>query len=964
MTTQSEAMLEEELIAKLVGMDYERAYIKDEKELYSNFKMQLERLNAKELQRFGRTTLTDEEFEKVCLHLNGGSRFEKSKRLRDMFSIELENGEHLWLKFLEKTNWCKNIFQVANQISRRGKKNCRYDVTILVNGLPLLQIELKKRGIALRKAFEEIEYYHKVSYGELFDYVQIFVISNGVDTRYFANNPNCGFKFTFNWTDKANVKFNKLDLFASEFLSKCLVGKFLAKYVVMHEGSKSLMVLRPYQYYAVEAILDCVKNTGKNGYIWHTTGSGKTLTSFKAAQLIGEIDDVDKVLFVVDRHDLDSQTKLEYEAFEPGAVDDTDNTYELMKRLTDPNNKITLTTIQKLNVAVTKDFYMGKLEELRDKKVVMIFDECHRGHFGLCHKNITKFFNNLQIFGFTGTPIFPENAKNDVTTADVFDKSLHNYLIKDAIADNNVLAFNVEYYNGSNVENYESDKRMEEIVKFIFENHQKSTMQGEFEALFAVSSIPVLMKYYRIFKKIKAQGTFENSKGEEVKVPDIRIGAIFSKRIDYGYSENENTGMPGSGNTSEVNDNSDDMKEIMDDYNTMFHTSFTPENFTSYYDDVSLRMKRLPEKAMEPLDLLIVVGMMLTGFDAKKLNTLYVDKNLEYHNLIQAFSRTNRVLNEKKQFGQIMCMRDLKEKVDEAVKLFSEGHDCETVLRKPFSELKAELVELSRAFKEKYPDVESVDQIQGERAKVEFVIAFREILKKQTEIQVYNDFEPDDPDLPIQEQEYLDFKSKYLDIAMEVKCQKQKIEQEAVRAAAEEEVPYGEPLTLEDVDFCLELLHSDTINVDYILMLIGKLDPMSGTYQTERKKIIDTLNQDASLRGKSKLIDRFIKEVIDANPLEYIHLQETGQLNLKERMNAFVDLERQHQLEQMSEDEDIPFDTLLAYISEWNFLHREKTELLDAVLKERKLGLIAKRKKREQLVMQLRDIIDTYNLEE
>lgn len=947
MNTQSEAMLEEELIDKLVKMDYERVNIKNEDELYANFKRQLEKLNAKELKRFGRDTLTKEEFEKVCLHLNGGSRFEKSKRLRDMLSIEQENGEHLWLKFMEKTNWCQNYFQVANQISQRGKKSCRYDVTILVNGLPLVQIELKKRGIALRKAFEEIEYYHKVSYGALFDYVQIFVISNGVDTKYFANNPNCGFKFTFNWTDKANVKMNKLDLFASEFFSQCLLGKFLAKYVVMHEGSKSLMVLRPYQYYAVESILDSVKNTGKNGYIWHTTGSGKTLSSFKAAQLIGEIEEVDKVLFVVDRHDLDSQTKIEYEAFEPGAVDDTENTYELMKRLKDQNNKITLTTIQKLNVAVTKDFYKENLESLRDKKVVMIFDECHRGHFGLCHKNICKFFRNLQIFGFTGTPIFPENAKNDVTTADVFGKCLHSYLIKDAIADNNVLAFNVEYYNGSEVQNYESDNRMREIASFILANHPKSTMNGEFEALFAVSSIPVLMKYYHIFKELN---------------PSIKIGAIFSKRIDYGYSENSDTGMGGGSSSIEENDEQDDLKEVMDDYNKMFGTSFEPQNFNAYYDDLSLRMKRLPHKNMEPIDLVIVVGMMLTGFDAKKLNTLYVDKNLEYHNLIQAFSRTNRVLNEKKQFGQIMCMRDLKNKVDEAIRLFSENHDdANSILRKPFKELKAELIEVSQKFKEKYPDVDSVDQIQSESAKLEFVLAFREILKKQTEIQVYNDFEVDDPDLPITEQEYNDFKSKYLDIAMEVKRNATSNADPIANKSMDEET---EESTLEDVDFCLELLHSDTINVDYILNLIGKLDPMSSDYREQRKKIIDTLNQDASLRGKSDLIDRFIKEVVDENPIEYINLQRSGQLDLKARMNAFVECEREKQLEQLSKEEEISFDILYAYISEWNFLHREKVELIDDVLKGKGLGLVAKRKKRSELIKKMRDIIETYNLEE
>lgn len=940
-------MLEEELIDKLVKMDYERVNIKNEDELYANFKRQLEKLNAKELKRFGRDTLTKEEFEKVCLHLNGGSRFEKSKRLRDMLSIEQENGEHLWLKFMEKTNWCQNYFQVANQISQRGKKSCRYDVTILVNGLPLVQIELKKRGIALRKAFEEIEYYHKVSYGALFDYVQIFVISNGVDTKYFANNPNCGFKFTFNWTDKANVKMNKLDLFASEFFSQCLLGKFLAKYVVMHEGSKSLMVLRPYQYYAVESILDSVKNTGKNGYIWHTTGSGKTLSSFKAAQLIGEIEEVDKVLFVVDRHDLDSQTKIEYEAFEPGAVDDTENTYELMKRLKDQNNKITLTTIQKLNVAVTKDFYKENLESLRDKKVVMIFDECHRGHFGLCHKNICKFFRNLQIFGFTGTPIFLENAKNDVTTADVFGKCLHSYLIKDAIADNNVLAFNVEYYNGSDVQNYESDKRMREIASFILANHPKSTMNGEFEALFAVSSIPVLMKYYHIFKELN---------------PSIKIGAIFSKRIDYGYSENSETGMGGGSSSIEETDEQDDLKEVMDDYNKMFGTSFEPQNFNAYYDDLSLRMKRLPHKNMEPIDLVIVVGMMLTGFDAKKLNTLYVDKNLEYHNLIQAFSRTNRVLNEKKQFGQIMCMRDLKDKVDEAIRLFSESHDdANSILRKPFKELKTELIEVSQKFKEKYPDVDSVDQIQSESAKLEFVLAFREVLKKQTEIQVYNDFEADDPVLPINEQEYNDFKSKYLDIAMEVK---RKATANADPASNKSMDGETEESTLEDVDFCLELLHSDTINVDYILNLIGKLDPMSSDYREQRKKIIDTLNQDASLRGKSDLIDRFIKEVVDENPIEYINLQRSGQLDLKARMNAFVEYEREKQLEQLSKEEEISFDILYAYISEWNFLHREKVELIDEVLKGKGLGLVAKRKKRADLIAKLRDIIETYNLEE
>ena len=297
------------------------------------------------------------------------------------------------------------MFQVSNQITVEGRKTCRYDVTILVNGLPLVQIELKKRGVELKQAYNQIQRYHKTSFHGLFDYIQIFVISNGVNTRYFANNPNCGYKFTFNWTLKNNEAVNDLSTFAADFFDKCTLGKMISKYIVLHEGDKCLMVLRPYQYYAVEEILDRVQNTNKNGYIWHTTGAGKTLTSFKAAQLVSELDGIDKVLFVVDRHDLDTQTQAEYEAFEPGAVDATEDTYELIKRF-NSDKKIILTTIQKLNTAVKKDYYSKRIESMRDKKVVMIFDECHRSHFGECHKNIVHFFRNLQIFGFTGKPIF------------------------------------------------------------------------------------------------------------------------------------------------------------------------------------------------------------------------------------------------------------------------------------------------------------------------------------------------------------------------------------------------------------------------------------------------------------------------------------------------------------------------------------------------------------------------------
>ena len=333
MVTQSEAALEQGLIKTLQDMSYEYVKIEEETNLDQNFKTQLEKHNKKELARHGRTSFTDSEFEKIKIHLEGGTRFEKAKKLRDLFPLELETGERVWVEFLNRQQWCQNEFQVSNQITVEGRKKCRYDVTILINGLPLVQIELKKRGVELKQAYNQIQRYHKTSFHGLFDYIQLFVISNGVNTRYFANNPNSGYKFTFNWTDAENVPFNDLSKFALFFFDKCTLGKMISKYIVLHEGDKCLMVLRPYQYYAVEKILDRVQNSNKNGYIWHTTGAGKTLTSFKAAQLVSEIDGIDKVMFVVDRHDLDTQTQSEYEAFEPGAVDGTDNTYELIKRL-------------------------------------------------------------------------------------------------------------------------------------------------------------------------------------------------------------------------------------------------------------------------------------------------------------------------------------------------------------------------------------------------------------------------------------------------------------------------------------------------------------------------------------------------------------------------------------------------------------------------------------------------------
>ena len=938
-STQSEAALEKGLIQTLQEMSYEYVSIKEESNLKENFKLQLEKHNRKELALHGREHFTDKEFDKILLYLEGGTRFEKAKRLRNMKEFQLENGERVWIEFLNRQQWCQNEFQVSNQITVEGRRKCRYDVTILINGLPLVQVELKKRGVELKQAYNQIQRYHKTSFHGLFDYIQIFVVSNGVNTRYFANNPNSGYKFTFNWTDAENIPFNNLSKFAYFFFDKCNLGKLISKYIVLHEGDKCMMVLRPYQFYAVERILDRVQNSNKNGYIWHTTGAGKTLTSFKAAQLVSEIDGIDKVLFVVDRHDLDTQTQSEYEAYEPGAVDGTDNTHELIKRLSGNKSKIILTTIQKLNAAVTRDYYNKKLQSVRDQKVVMIFDECHRGHFGDCHKHIVNFFHNLQIFGFTGTPIFAENATQDHTTAELFGECLHRYLIKDAIADENVLGFLVEYYKGQQTVDPQNEKRMTEIAQFILNNFPKSTINGEFNALFAIQSVPMLLRYYKIFRSLS---------------PKIRIGAIFTYAANESQDDDQ-TGMNKGFANEKVT--ADELQAIMDDYNAMFGTAFTTDNFNAYYDDINLRMKKKRDD-MEPLDLLLVVGMFLTGFDAKKLNTLYVDKNLEYHGLLQAFSRTNRVLNEKKRFGKVVCFRELKDNVDTAIKLFSNNQPTEFIIREPYETVKKELNDLAIAFLKKYPKPLYIDTLKSEYDKRDFVLAFREIIRKHAEIQVYEDYDPSDPNLFMSEQEFLDFQSKYLDITVGVINPTS----DKTSQVAEGEIPYGNDQELEDIDFCLELLHSDVINVAYILALIADLNPDEADYQDKRKNIIDTMIRDAELRGKSKLIDDFIRENVDDDTDGFKQAKADGTIDLESRLNDYIALSRSNAIHDLAKDEGIEEESLVKFVDEYNDLHREKPEIIQRAIKSKKgLKLLERTRLQQRILDRLREIINTYN---
>ena len=940
MSIQSEAALEAGLIAALQQMDYEYVQIAEEDNLQANFKRQLEKHNHKRLSEHGRTEFTDEEFEKILIYLEGGTRFEKAKKLRDLYPLDTSDGKRIWVEFLNRQQWCQNEFQVSNQITVEGRKKCRYDVTILINGLPLVQIELKRRGVELKQAYNQIQRYHKTSFHGLFDYIQLFVISNGVNTRYFANNPNSGYKFTFNWTDAANHPFNELDKFAVFFLEKCTLGKIIGKYIVLHEGDKCLMVLRPYQFYAVEKILDRVQNSNDNGYIWHTTGAGKTLTSFKAAQLVSELDDVDKVMFVVDRHDLDTQTQSEYEAFEPGAVDSTDNTDELVKRL-QSNSKIIITTIQKLNSAVSKTWYSNKIESVRHSRIVMIFDECHRSHFGDSHKKIMKFFDNARIFGFTGTPIFTENAVDGHTTKEIFGNCLHKYLIKDAIADENVLGFLVEYYHGNEVVDNDNQARMEEIAKFILNNFNKSTFDGEFDALFAVQSVPMLIRYYKIFKSLN---------------PKIRIGAVFTYAANSSQDDDQ-TGMGTGQYTSQSVGEADELQAIMDDYNKMYGTAFTTENFRAYYDDINLRMKK-KKTDMKPLDLCLVVGMFLTGFDSKKLNTLYVDKNMEYHGLLQAFSRTNRVLNEKKRFGKIVCFRDLKSNVDTSIRLFSNSDNPEDIVRPPFEEVKQEYRTLATEFLQKYPTPGSIDFLQSENDKKNFVLAFRDIIRKHAEIQIYEDYSEDADDLGLTEQQFNDYKSKYLDIT--VGFINPPVTPPVV---AEDPVPYGSNQGLEDIDFCLELLHSDIINVAYILELIADLDPYSDDYSAKRQHIIDTMIKDAGMRGKAKLIDGFIEKNVDEDKENFMtgRNKADGTNELEERLNQYIVSERNKAICDLADEEQISSEVLNLYIKEYDYLKKEQPEIIQKALREKHLGLIKTRKALTRILDRLRCIIRTFS---
>lgn len=948
MSSQPEYILEQKLVEQLQQLGHKKVKICNENDLIKNLKTQLEIHNKK--------TFSDKEFEKILNHLSKGNVFDKAKTLRDKFHFIKDDGSSEWIEFISQDHWCQNQFQVTNQIAQEGSYKNRYDVTILINGLPLVQIELKRRGLEMKEAFNQINRYHHQSFNSgsgLFNYVQLFIISNGVNTKYYSNNAKQTFKQTFFWSDEHNNNITQLELFAQAFLEPCHIAKMITKYIVLNETNKILMVLRPYQYYAVEKIVDRVRNTDKNGFIWHTTGSGKTLTSFKASQILKEIPKVEKVVFVVDRKDLDYQTQKEFDAFEKGSVDATENTAHLVKQLSD-NTKLIVTTLQKLNTAITKEKHGNKIDKLKDKKVVFIFDECHRSQFGDTHQNIKKYFKNAQMIGFTGTPISEVNSIGKIdgapaTTNRLFEDCLHKYVITDAIRDDNVLKFSVEYVGrykekeGSNTyidtdveaidtqELLESPKRLEKIADYLIAEYGRKTHSGTFNAMFCVSSIDVLQQYYDLFQKKKEEGkhqlkiatifsygTNEESKDADGIYDEPEFRMVAEPQAQYGDSHSRNV-----------------LEKYIGHYNEMFGTNFSTKDsqtFYNYYNDVAKRVRS------KEVDLIIVVNMFLTGFDSPQLNTLFVDKNLKYHGLIQAFSRTNRLLGEKKSQGNIVCFRNLKSATDDAVTLFSNKEAIREIIIHPIEDYIELFNSALETLKLVAPEVDSVNSYQTEQDKFEFITAFRELMRVLNILKSFADFDFDK--LEMTEFEFDGYKSKYLDLWTEIKGPKDGGE--------------GKASILDDVDFELELIHRDEINVDYIISLLANLADSNlkgDKLELKKKEIRDILSGDAKLRSKKELIEKFIEENLP-------HISDGN--NVNEEFEKFWNNEKTAAFDKIATEESLNKDRFRDAIDD--FLFTAKTPKISDTLKllEVKPKLTERNNIGRRIIQKVQNFVDVF----
>jgi type I restriction enzyme, R subunit len=894
-----EKQIEDSLIGKLTDLKYiHRPDIRDRHALELNFRKKFEAHN--------RVNLTDAEFARLRDEIVNPDVFISSKVLRERNYFQREDGTPLHFTLVDIKDWCKNEFEVVSQLRLNTENSShRYDVILLINGIPVVQIELKTLEIAPRKAMQQIVDYKKDPgngyTNSLLCFMQLFIVSNRTSTYYFANNKDQHFSFNadeqflpvYQYADETNKKITHLDPFAEKFLSKCTLAEMISKYMVLVESEQKLLVMRPYQIYAVKAIVDCIHQNRGNGYIWHTTGSGKTLTSFKASTLLKDNRDIEKCLFVVDRKDLDRQTREEFNRFQEGCVEENTNTESLVRRMLsdDYADKVIVTTIQKLGLALDPDHkknYKERLQSLSNKRIVFIFDECHRSQFGENHKAIKEFFSNAQLFGFTGTPIFDSNAtytKIDgqeasfKTTKDIFEKELHAYTITHAIDDKNVLRFHIEYYKPEGSFPMGGSVHQFAVVHAIVNKHDTATHSRRFNALLATSSINDAIRYYDLFKEWQAD---QQAMSDDFR--PLNIACVFSPPAEGNKDVlqiQEDLPQEKLDNRQSPEEKKKALKKIIEDYNRQYGTNHRIDEFDQYYQDVQLRIKNQKYSNEDyphenKIDVVIVVDMLLTGFDSKYLNTLYVDKNLKYHGLIQAFSRTNRVLNDTKPYGNILDFRHQEQLVDEAIALFSGENVGNTEARQIW------LVDPAPKVIEKYQKAirdlnslmesygldckpEEVHNLRGDSARSEFINRFKEVQRLKTQLDQYTDLSDNEQET-IEEllprDELRAFKGVYLDTAKSIRLQQEK---EGENTSPE----------LQQLDFEFVLFASAVIDYDYIMALIAEYTQKSPSKQKmskeqlisllssssnlmeERDDIIDYLN---SLDAQSGLSERDIRE--------------------------------------------------------------------------------------------------------
>ena len=894
-----ESQIEEQFIEKLKELKY--TYCKDicdKNSLERNFREKFESLN--------RVKLTDNEFERLKTEIITPDVFAASKLLRDRNYFQREDGTPLHYTLVNIKDWCKNEYEVINQLRiNTNNSHQRYDVIILINGIPVVQVELKALDISPRKAMQQIiDYKNEVGNGygnSLLCFMQLFVVSNRTNTNYFANNKNQHFAFNadeqflpvYQFADEQNKKITHLDSFAEKFLPKCTLGEMISKYMVLVESEQKLLVMRPYQIYAVKAIVDCIRQNRGNGYIWHTTGSGKTLTSFKASTLLKDNPDVEKCLFVVDRKDLDRQTREEFNKFQEGSVEENTNTETLVRRLlsTDYADKVIVTTIQKLGLALDGSYkknYKERLEPLNKKRMVFIFDECHRSQFGDNHKAIKEFFPNAQLFGFTGTPIFDENAnytqingeeKSYKTTKDIFQNELPKYTITHAIEDKNVLRFHIDYFEGQGSQKAKTGDSITQqaVVEAILEKHNAATNQRKFNAILATSSINNAIEYYQLFKEFQTQ-----KQTQEPEYTPLNIACVFSppaqliaKDGDLQSQKNvEDIKQLQEDLTQEKEDNKQNPEEkkkalieIIADYNKQFNTNHNINEFDLYYQDVQRRIKDQKYSNKDythenKIDITIVVDMLLTGFDSKYLNTLYVDKNLKYHGLIQAFSRTNRVLNDSKPYGNILDFRSQQDAVNQAIALFS-GEDNAERSRKIWlvdpapimiEEYKKAVAKLGEFMQEHnlVCEPQEVYGLRGDTAKIAFVDNFKEVQRIKTQLDQYTDLDKKQKaviETILPTETYQEFRSSYLETAREFQKRQQK---EGGNA----------PPEIQQLDFEFVLFASALIDYDYIMNLLADSTQKKPSKQSmTREQIKSLLKSHSNLMDNEEDFSEFINEL-------------------------------------------------------------------------------------------------------